>query len=62
MTARELRKKIEVAIEYAFEIRDSNKIDAFEELWRRAYEVKFVKTNSRLVSEVEEIYSFKTFG
>lgn len=62
MTARELREKIKVAIEYAVENRDSNKIDAFEELWRRAYEVKFVKTNSRLVGEVEEIYSFKTFG
>ena len=62
MTAKELREKIEVAIEEAYENRDSNKIDKLEELWRRAYEVKFVKANRRLINEVEEIYSFRIFG
>lgn len=60
--AKELREKIEVAIEVAIENRDSEKVDQFEELWRRAYEVKFVKQNRRLVNEVERIYSDKLFG
>ena len=62
MSAKELRMKIEVAIEKTMIERNSQKIEQYEELWRRAYEVKFVKDNKRLVQEVEEVYSFVTFG
>lgn len=62
MTGKQLREKTEVAIARAVENRDRKKVAEYEELWRRAFEVKFVKYNKRLVEEVKSIYNFECFG